>query len=41
MITSDEPGYYVEGAYGIRHENLLVCKKQKKMLLASLCALSI
>lgn len=27
MITSDEPGYYVEGEYGIRHENLLVCKK--------------
>ncbi|MBP5307135.1 MAG: aminopeptidase P family protein [Paludibacteraceae bacterium] len=22
MITSNEPGYYVEGAYGIRHENL-------------------
>lgn len=27
MITSDEPGYYVEGEYGIRHENLIVCKK--------------
>lgn len=27
MITSDEPGYYVDGEYGIRHENLLVCKK--------------
>lgn len=27
MITSDEPGYYVEGQYGIRHENLIVCKK--------------
>lgn len=30
MITSDEPGYYVEGAYGIRHENLLVCKKAEE-----------
>lgn len=27
MITSDEPGFYVEGEYGIRHENLIVCKK--------------
>ncbi len=30
MITSDEPGYYVEGEYGIRHENLIVCKKAEK-----------
>lgn len=30
MITSDEPGYYVEGDYGIRHENLIVCKKAEK-----------
>ena len=30
MITSDEPGYYVEGQYGIRHENLIVCKKAEK-----------
>ena len=25
MITSDEPGIYREGQYGIRHENLLLC----------------
>ncbi len=25
MITSDEPGYYVEGKFGIRHESLLLC----------------
>ncbi|MGX8681015.1 MAG: aminopeptidase family protein P, partial [bacterium] len=25
MITSDEPGYYLEGQYGIRHENLILC----------------
>lgn len=30
MITSDEPGYYVAGAYGIRHENLILCKKAEK-----------
>lgn len=30
MITSDEPGYYQEGAFGIRHENLLVCQKAEK-----------
>lgn len=30
MITSDEPGYYVEGQYGIRHENMIVCKKAEK-----------
>ena len=30
MITSDEPGYYREGAFGIRHENLLVCRKAEK-----------
>ena len=25
MITSDEPGYYQDGAFGIRHENLMLC----------------
>jgi Xaa-Pro aminopeptidase len=25
MITSDEPGIYREGLYGVRHENLLLC----------------
>ena len=30
MITSDEPGYYAENEFGIRHENLLVCKKAEK-----------
>lgn len=27
MIVSDEPGFYKEGKFGIRHENLLMCKK--------------
>ena len=25
MITSDEPGIYIEGKYGVRHENLMEC----------------
>lgn len=27
MVTSDEPGVYVEGKYGIRIENEIVCRK--------------
>ena len=27
MITSDEPGLYLEGRYGIRTENELLCRK--------------
>lgn len=27
MLTSDEPGMYLEGEYGIRTENLLICKE--------------
>ena len=30
MITSDEPGLYLTGEYGIRIENLMVCKKGTK-----------
>lgn len=30
MVTSDEPGYYLPGEFGIRHENLLVCVKAEK-----------
>ena len=30
MITSDEPGYYLENEFGIRHENLILCKKAEK-----------
>lgn len=25
MITSDEPGIYREGKFGVRHENLILC----------------
>ena len=27
MITSNEPGFYLDGEYGIRLENLMVCRK--------------
>lgn len=30
MITTDEPGVYVEGSHGIRIENELLCKKSEK-----------
>lgn len=30
MITSDEPGYYEDGKYGIRIENLLLCQKRQE-----------
>lgn len=27
MVTSNEPGFYAEGKFGIRHENLMLCVK--------------
>ncbi len=30
MITSDEPGLYLEGQYGIRIENMILCKKDEE-----------
>ena len=30
MLTSDEPGYYKEGSYGIRIENLILCTPSKE-----------
>lgn len=30
MVTSDEPGIYIEGSHGIRTENLTVCQKAEK-----------
>ncbi|MCR4656896.1 MAG: aminopeptidase P family protein [Lachnospiraceae bacterium] len=30
MITSDEPGIYLEGKYGIRLENLLLCVEKRR-----------
>lgn len=30
MIVSNEPGVYLEGRYGIRLENLILCKKAEK-----------
>lgn len=30
MVTTDEPGIYLEGKYGIRTENELICRKAEK-----------
>ena len=30
MITTDEPGVYLEGSYGIRTENEILCRKAEK-----------
>lgn len=30
MITSNEPGYYLAGQYGIRLENMILCRKAEK-----------
>jgi Xaa-Pro aminopeptidase len=30
MVCSNEPGFYVEGKYGIRHENLIAVKEVEK-----------
>ncbi len=30
MVVSNEPGIYLEGRFGIRHENLVLCRKGEK-----------
>lgn len=30
MVISNEPGIYLEGRFGIRHENLVLCRKQEE-----------
>ena len=30
MLTSDEPGIYIEGSHGVRTENLILCRKAEK-----------
>ncbi|MCK9628764.1 MAG: aminopeptidase P family protein [Bacteroidales bacterium] len=37
MITSDEPAIYEEGRYGIRCENLILCKEWCKNKFATFC----
>ncbi|QBA20248.1 aminopeptidase P family protein [Chryseobacterium indologenes] len=32
MVCSNEPGYYLEGHYGIRHENLIAVKEAEKTI---------
>jgi len=33
MITSDEPGVYIAGKFGIRHESLVLCKEREDGML--------
>ena len=28
MVTSNEPALYREGLYGVRHENIILCKEE-------------
>lgn len=37
MVTSDEPGLYMEGAYGIRHENMVLCVEQGQSEFGTFC----
>lgn len=37
MVTSNEPGLYMEGEYGIRHENLVLCVEQGKTEFGTFC----
>jgi Xaa-Pro aminopeptidase len=30
MVISNEPGLYLTGKFGIRHENLMLCRKGEK-----------
>ncbi len=30
MLTSDEPGFYAEGKFGVRTENLILCREMEK-----------
>ena len=30
MVTSDEPGIYIENAFGVRIESVIICKKGEK-----------
>ena len=40
MVTTDEPGIYIEGSHGIRIENELICRKGVKTAMDSSCILS-
>lgn len=38
MITSNEPGYYKEGAFGVRHENLVLSVEKERNEYGTFCA---
>lgn len=35
MVTSDEPGMYREGQHGVRHENILLCRRLDENMFGS------
>lgn len=37
MVTSDEPGLYMEGEYGIRHENMVLCVERGTSEFGTFC----
>lgn len=37
MITSNEPGFYEEGKFGVRHENLILCVEKEKTAYGTFC----
>lgn len=39
MVTTDEPGVYIEGSHGIRTETELVCRSWRRMNTVSSSAL--
>ena len=41
MITSDEPGFYEAGKFGVRHESLLLCEKDEKSGFLRFCPLTL
>ena len=38
IVTSNEPGFYEEGKFGIRHENLVLCVEKEKTEYGTFCA---
>ena len=38
MVTSNEPGFYEEAKFGIRHENLVLCVEKEKTEYGTFCA---
>ena len=37
-VLSDEPGYYEDGGFGIRIENIIMCKEVETSMLSVQCS---